>query len=442
MQCTKTSFGTSILVILTMVLLMMYYTDHKPTTHLESHTSVPHHRHKTQGNITEDCKIHVESLVRKMMESYGLSEKTRGEGTLNSAKNVSTRGSNTTNIIDKNVRKVVLAYTMYFGQKPWGWMKNTHEFNHWQGVKCPYYNCELTFERRDRPRSDALIFHARDMPFIDTLRYALERKSPTQKWIYFAMESPMNNPLTSRFNSMFNWIMTYRSDSDIFRPYSYYFESKHIPLVQDVKEYMEGKDRLVFWASSRCGLMRDKFVKKLLEYMKVDVFGACKKAVGASNKDKCPKNSERCEKKLKRYKFELALENSYCVDYVTEKYWDALKRGVVPVVLGGANYSKKDIAIPGSFINAMDFKTVKKLAEYLIYLHKNETAYLEYFKWKNKYRIVDYPPWNCILCARLHLDNKPKVYTWLDTIWNANKQCGIHRKELQKMVRPRPRTFE
>jgi len=38
----------------------------------------------------------------------------------------------------------------------------------------------------------------------------------------------------------------------------------------------------------------------------------------------------------------------------------------------GGNYKK--LAIPGSYINVMDFKTVKQLAEYLQYLDKNNTA--------------------------------------------------------------------
>ena len=39
---------------------------------------------------------------------------------------------------------------------------------------------------------------------------------------------------------------------------------------------------------------------------------------------------------------------------------------VVPIVMEGANYSK--LAIPGSYINVMDFQTVKQFAEYLQYL--------------------------------------------------------------------------
>lgn len=39
------------------------------------------------------------------------------------------------------------------------------------------------------------------------------------------------------------------------------------------------------------------------------------------------------------YKFYLAFENSICVDYVTEKFFNAMRRTVVPITLGGANYS-------------------------------------------------------------------------------------------------------
>ena len=58
---------------------------------------------------------------------------------------------------------------------------------------------------------------------------------------------------------------------------------------------------------------------------------------------------------------------------------------VVPIVMGGANYTK--LAVPGSYINVMDFKTVKQLAEYLQYLDKNNTAYNEYFTWRLQYKV-------------------------------------------------------
>ncbi len=38
---------------------------------------------------------------------------------------------------------------------------------------------------------------------------------------------------------------------------------------------------------------------------------------------------------LSEYKFYLAFENSFCEDYVSEKFWNALRRSVVPIVMGG-----------------------------------------------------------------------------------------------------------
>lgn len=58
----------------------------------------------------------------------------------------------------------------------------------------------------------------------------------------------------------------------------------------------------------------------------VDVFGACGRP--------CP---DGCDSALlgRRYWFVLALENSRCEHYVTEKYWNKLHADALPVVNGG-----------------------------------------------------------------------------------------------------------
>jgi alpha-1,3-fucosyltransferase len=85
-----------------------------------------------------------------------------------------------------------------------------------------------------------------------------------------------------------------------------------------------------------------------------------------------------------KYKFYLSFENSLCEDYVTEKFFKVLNYTIIPIVLGGANYSR--IAPAKSFIDVIDFQSIAQLAEYIKYLDQNETAYAEYFEWKNYFR--------------------------------------------------------
>jgi alpha-1,3-fucosyltransferase len=101
-----------------------------------------------------------------------------------------------------------------------------------------------------------------------------------------------------------------------------------------------------------------------------------------------------------KYKFYISFENSVCEDYITEKFFKVLNYNLIPIVLGGANYSK--FAPSKSYIDVRDFRLIGQLAEYLKYLDKNETAYAEYFEWKHYFRvIVDYKNVFCHLCQVL-----------------------------------------
>ena len=103
--------------------------------------------------------------------------------------------------------------------------------------------------------------------------------------------------------------------------------------------------------------------------------------------------------------------------------------------MGGANYSK--LAIPGSYINVMDFKTVKQLAEYLQYLDKNNTAYNEYFKWRLKYKVFrsNLDLSLCQICkwyvSRYPL--QPKVYDDLAAHWVGKGRCNVKNSLITSM---------
>jgi hypothetical protein len=84
---------------------------------------------------------------------------------------------------------------------------------------------------------------------------------------------------------------------------------------------------------------------------------------------------------LRTYKFTLAFENTNFNDYVTEKYFQPLVAGSVPVYMGAAN-SEIYAPAPHSVIRTDDFPSPEALARYMIYLASNEEAYNALLSWK------------------------------------------------------------
>ena len=90
------------------------------------------------------------------------------------------------------------------------------------------------------------------------------------------------------------------------------------------------------------------------------------------------------------HKFYLAFENSkHCTDYITEKFWDALKFSTVPIVWGPKKEDVLKVAPLNSFIFAEDYSNAEDLAEYLLFLDKNDHEYRRYFKWREEEDMSD-----------------------------------------------------
>ena len=341
--------------------------------------------------------------------------------------------------------KRVLIYTPLFTDKPWQGISDTYRFTHYRGAPCPVTNCLLTYRHRLFPRSDVVIFHGQDMPDTFELEKLNSRRPKGQIWIYFVLESPSNARDTYFFRDMFNWTMTYERNADIFLPYGSYVTLKPGEKSSYGQINPDKKDRLVVWTVSNCGELRDWFVRELKNHIRVDIFGSCGESVYQPHlqDEECEKDSPDCENLLKRYKFQLAFENGNCVDYVTEKYWGGpLELGIVPVVLGGANYS--EMAIPGSYINVFDFDSIKTLADYLLYLDKNDTAYMEYFVWRKLYKVDGYLtgatfnkhyPWTCDICAKAQ-NPKRKSYKRISDFRDPSTHCGLHVDKLYELMSP------
>ncbi|KAL2537392.1 Glycoprotein 3-alpha-L-fucosyltransferase A [Forsythia ovata] len=106
--------------------------------------------------------------------------------------------------------------------------------------------------------------------------------------------------------------------------------------------------------------------------IKIDSYGSCHR-----NRDG---NVDKVET-LKRYKFSLAFENSNEEDYVTEKFFQSLVAGSVPVVVGAPNI--QDFApSPGSILHIREVKDVDSIVNKMKYLAKNSSAYNESLRWK------------------------------------------------------------
>ncbi|XP_042232481.1 alpha-(1,3)-fucosyltransferase C-like [Homarus americanus] len=273
---------------------------------------------------------------------------------------------------------------------------------------CRVNTCFTTGDRSRFPLEeiDALVWHFRSNDkSLPTVR------SPHTRYVFWMMESASylyGN--IGHFNNIFNWTFTYRLDSDFPNQYGRVYRRRQ-PLQEPEEErnYAANKTKLAAWFVSNCRTVggREELVKLLRKWIKIDQYGQC------GSLSCVRKNSSGCYSMLeKNYKFYFSFENSLCQDYATEKLFNILRLSVVPVVYGQGNYSM--LAPPHSYIDALSFPTAKALAEYLIYLDKNDTAYNEYFRWKRFHWIphtwANVAKPYCDMCERLHQDNTTKVY--------------------------------
>jgi galactoside alpha-1,3-fucosyltransferase 4 len=288
---------------------------------------------------------------------------------------------------------------------------------------CEPLNCEITTDKSKLLESDAVVFHGRDLPLAKQMP---KRRTPRQRWVFFTHESPYHSKIVaSEYNGMFNWTMTYERRADLYIPYWHYTRKDPDTNLKGPpqRNFAEGKDKLLVFVNSHCQTidgLREEFVRALNRIVRVDIYGECGGIFGRAS---CPRWSERCGQMLKRYKFYISLENGICNDYITEKYWQVpFDHDAVPIVLSLKFF--KELTIPGSYIDANAFPDVNSLVKYLKYLDKNDTAYNEYFKWRQFYQTADMEPWPCRMCRMLHNGSLPvKSYKRFDQFLDPNIVC-------------------
>ena len=175
--------------------------------------------------------------------------------------------------------------------------------------------------------------------------------------------------------------------------------------------------RLLAWMVSHCKTFsqREQYVSQLGQHIPVDVFGSCGERRCAGPRPDCYRQMAQT------HLFYLAFENSLCDDYITEKFWLALKVGMVPVVRGPPSAHYQRVAPPHSFIHVEEFSGPGALAGRLLSLAENRTEYLRYHAWRRSHT-VQFPSPLCELCRRLGQSVQDQTVP-LSEVWDARTHC-------------------
>jgi hypothetical protein len=241
---------------------------------------------------------------------------------------------------------------------------------------------EFTTDRRRYLDASAVVFHIPQWARWRWWRWP--KKLPGQLWVAWSMECEENYPLLRdpRFRRRFDLTMTYRLDADVPATYVNYYSSAD-NLARALRQPPQPKwpePLVASFISSRINRSgRRQYVRELARSLPIDSYGRFMRNTSPANDHGRPSKLET----IARYHFTLAFENACGQDYVTEKFFDPLVAGSVPVYLGAPNV--EDFA-PGDhcFINVADFPNPKTLAEYLMTLGHDDAAYRAYFAWKEQ----------------------------------------------------------
>ncbi len=200
----------------------------------------------------------------------------------------------------------------------------------------------------------------------------------------FSAESIRNYPHQFDHLSDYDISMSYRLNSDV--PYTYINFAQGTPkdllnLLAETNSTWKSREKAVLFAARNCDSknQREQLVKMLQKFVRVDSVSGC------LNNKKWPSDIPRTDKRTlsKRYMAILAAENSIEDDYVTEKVYDGLVAGAVPIYYGAPNI---DQFVPSDSIIKVPYPLtndgVKQVAQRIEQVFNSEEEYnrLTHFK--------------------------------------------------------------
>ncbi len=226
-----------------------------------------------------------------------------------------------------------------------------------------------------RAEADAVLWHIPD--FRRAERIATR---PGQLAVASSMECAALYPLLddAAFMAQFDVTMTYRRDATIWC--SYLSPDVAAAMRRPPQPKTEKVPVACFQSNtSHTSYDRDGYLEELMRHVAIDCYGR------AFRNRSLPEDRGRSSKlaTCARYKFTIAFENSVDEDYVSEKFFDPLVAGSVPVYFGAPNIGRFAPA-NGCYINAADFADPVVLGTHLLALDADDVAYQTFLDWRSR----------------------------------------------------------
>jgi hypothetical protein len=228
----------------------------------------------------------------------------------------------------------------------------------------------------DVMRADCLIVHLpsilglNDQSALHQLRKIVPRR---QVWVAESVESASHyRAMNDRsFMALFDLEASYRQSADVWVPYlpSDFAHSNWASAPRPRKKLC-----CAFISSNWDRSDRRSYVRELMQHLQVDSYGRFMR----NRKMWFDRGISTKLKRLQRYSYTLAFENSIEPDYVTEKFFQPLQTGTVPIYLGAPNI---DEFAPGDdcYIDVTDFSSPAEVAQFV-----TQTDPARFHAWRSK----------------------------------------------------------
>ncbi|KAK2139300.1 hypothetical protein LSH36_1878g00033 [Paralvinella palmiformis] len=236
-------------------------------------------------------------------------------------------------------------WTTRSGKKNWFTFSETETIRQLTDFRKCSYNCIVTSDHSKLKQADVLLFYLNEKPDWPKIRY------PHQYYAHFIHEAPPwlgNSKYLKQYEGKINITINFRRDADVYVPYNSILSVKSDEVYKPRIPH-ENKTKMVVWPVSHCRTEshREDYVSELSKYIDVDIYGACGKLICTrAIQQTCMKQWET------NYMFYLSFKNNICEDYITEKTFQPLRYEIIPVVLGGGNYTRD--TPPHSIINVRE----------------------------------------------------------------------------------------